>query len=438
MCDTIIALGSSTAHGITLFGKNSDREPDEAQNINIIPAKKHQPGKMVECTYLKIPQATETYRTILCQPFWMFGAEMGANEYGVAIGNEAIFTRENTIANGLTGMDLVRLALERSKTARQALHTIIKLLEEYGQGGNCGYRFKLSYMNSFIIADRREAFVLETVKRWWAWKKIKQFWSISNVISLEKDLDDCSEGLISNAVKKGYCKSEQDFNFRKCYSGKLMTWAAKGIKREQRSRELLNQRKNAFTVKDFLKILRDHGEKKNDQQWNPIQNSPTICMHAADQLFRRTQTVCSFIAQLGPDKEIFYTTGASNPCISPYFPVFLNKTFLPAKYIKGNQYYNNDSFWWQSELFHRNSLKNFPAVAESIQQVISDYEEKMISHIESNYADIGQGAIDKFFLQVKEIIKYGNDQLKNIGNSPSGLLYRRYWHKYNNINKINN
>ena len=33
MCDTIAATGSATADGITLFGKNSDREPNEAQNL---------------------------------------------------------------------------------------------------------------------------------------------------------------------------------------------------------------------------------------------------------------------------------------------------------------------------------------------------------------------------------------------------------------------
>ncbi|MDD4896467.1 MAG: C69 family dipeptidase [Atribacterota bacterium] len=103
----------------------------------------------------------------------MFGAEKGANEYGVAIGNEAIFTREKPANTGLTGMDLVRLGLERSHSAREALNIIIQLLEEYGQGGNCGYRYKLQYMNSFIIADQKEAYVLETVKKWWAWKKKK-------------------------------------------------------------------------------------------------------------------------------------------------------------------------------------------------------------------------------------------------------------------------
>jgi len=47
---------------------------------------------------LTVPQILETAQVLLCQPFWMFGAEMGANEYGVVIGNEAIFTKRNYLS----------------------------------------------------------------------------------------------------------------------------------------------------------------------------------------------------------------------------------------------------------------------------------------------------------------------------------------------------
>jgi hypothetical protein len=63
---------------VTLFGKNSDREPDEAQNVEIHPGGRHGKGETVDCTTLTIPQAEETHRVLLCRPFWMFGAEMGA------------------------------------------------------------------------------------------------------------------------------------------------------------------------------------------------------------------------------------------------------------------------------------------------------------------------------------------------------------------------
>lgn len=50
---------------------------------------------------------------ILSKPSWMWGAEMGANECGVAIGNEAIWTNDNEgdsdpKVKRLLGMDLVR------------------------------------------------------------------------------------------------------------------------------------------------------------------------------------------------------------------------------------------------------------------------------------------------------------------------------------------
>lgn len=50
---------------------------------------------------------------ILSKPAWMWGAEMGANDAGVVIGNEAVFTKLETsedIEEKLLGMDLVRLA----------------------------------------------------------------------------------------------------------------------------------------------------------------------------------------------------------------------------------------------------------------------------------------------------------------------------------------
>ena len=169
MCDTLVATGEATADGTVILAKNSDREPNEAQALTHVPRAKHAAGATIQCTYIDIPQVPETYEVLLSRPFWMWGCEMGANERGVAIGNEAVFTKEpyNKEA-GLTGMDLIRLALERADTARGALDIITGLLDAHGQGGNGGFQHKLYYHNSFIIADPGDAWVLETAGRLWA------------------------------------------------------------------------------------------------------------------------------------------------------------------------------------------------------------------------------------------------------------------------------
>ena len=135
MCDTVVAVGNSTKDGSVIFGKNSNREPNEVHNIEFIPRQQYKPNTKVKCTYISIPQAEETFSVLLLKPYWMFGCEMGSNEFGVTIGNEAVWTKEPVRKTGLLGMDLIKLALERAKTSKEALEVITKLLEQYNQGG---------------------------------------------------------------------------------------------------------------------------------------------------------------------------------------------------------------------------------------------------------------------------------------------------------------
>jgi secernin len=163
MCDTIVAVPPATRDGSVWFGKNSDREPGEAQLVDHLPSANFAAGANLACTYNTIPQARQTNEVLLSRPYWMWGAQMGANSHGVAIGNEAVFTKLPYDKAGLTGMDLLRLALERASTAAESLDVITSLLTRHGQRGGCGYRNRsFRYHNSFVITDPTEAFVLET------------------------------------------------------------------------------------------------------------------------------------------------------------------------------------------------------------------------------------------------------------------------------------
>lgn len=67
-----------------------------------------------------------------------------------------------------------RLGLERADTSEKAVDVITELLEKYGQGGpcmedECGF----TYHNSFLISDRKEAWLLETSGKYWAAEKVE-------------------------------------------------------------------------------------------------------------------------------------------------------------------------------------------------------------------------------------------------------------------------
>jgi len=219
MCDTLVATPAVTRDGVMLFGKNSDREPNEAQVLEFLPGGDHPAGSRVKCTYIDIPQVKHTWSVVLSRPFWMWGAEMGFNEHGLAIGNEAIFAREPVIKEKtLTGMDLLRLALERAVTAREAVEVITALVAEYGQGGNGGFQQPLYYHNSFLMADAQEAWVLEVVGRQWAARQVRGMYAISNRLTIETEWDLASPDLVNHAVERGWCKRRSDFNFARDYS----------------------------------------------------------------------------------------------------------------------------------------------------------------------------------------------------------------------------
>ena len=198
MCDTLGKLNPAGA----LFAKNSDRSPNEIQIMEYHGAAQNLTGD-VNCTYITIPQASATYAVLLSRPAWMWGAEMGVNEWGLCIGNEAVFTKGAYGKTGLTGMDMVRLALERCKSAEEALQLLKELLETYGQGGNCGFDHNFYYDNAFLIMDRKDIFVLETAGKEWVSKRYEAA-SISNRLSIG-DEGDCYSGAGSGEYSCG-CK----------------------------------------------------------------------------------------------------------------------------------------------------------------------------------------------------------------------------------------
>ncbi|MBV9952889.1 MAG: hypothetical protein JO291_13110, partial [Acidimicrobiia bacterium] len=133
-------------------------------------------------TYLEIPAVSETLGVLGSRPEWMWGLEHGVNEAGLAAGNATIYTTLDPrgFPDALTGMDLVRLALERAESATSAVDVITSLIELHGQGGSGHDGAHRPYWSSFLVADPSAAFVVETSGREVAVEPVERTRAISN------------------------------------------------------------------------------------------------------------------------------------------------------------------------------------------------------------------------------------------------------------------
>jgi len=190
VCDTLCVLGG---HG-TLFAKNSDRPVRELQVVEA--HGRRPPGGRLRTQYLELPDDGAA-ATLLSRPSWLWGAEHGVNEHGVAIGNEMVNTVDDPRAASpaLLGMDLVRLGLERAASAEDALDVMTGLLERHGQGGVGDSENDVAYWSSFLLSDRASAWVLETSGRSWAARPIEGGGAISNRLTLRRDWTRASPGV---------------------------------------------------------------------------------------------------------------------------------------------------------------------------------------------------------------------------------------------------
>ena len=324
MCDTLYRKISSQF----IFGKNSDRSPNEP-NLVIFYPKTVQSEKLLQCTYISIEQVPITNAILLVQPSWMWGGEMGINEKGVVIGNEAVFTKSRTKKpESLLGMDMLRLALERGNSANDSLEIIISLLEKYGQGGNCAFDKKFLYDNSFLIADKQDAFVLETCSKDFVVYKIEDYYNISNRLSLNNNY---------------YKSSNQNQNFAERNSNKLITSFSGSYTRSLDASNYLKQKD--FNLRVMFEALRHHHEKDEYTLYSKG-SVRSLCMHKA---FIGDHTTSSMVVETHEKFDTIWLTGSSTPCLSLFKPTYFANTIAPIHLNK------NDSlnYWLEREYLIR-------------------------------------------------------------------------------------
>jgi hypothetical protein len=337
MCYTLVLHDS--AGKPLIFGKNSDRDPEEPQALVHLPPR--EPGT----TFIRegIGFSDEGFAMLLSKPSWMSGGEMGINSKGLAIGNEAVFSRFKPDENGVLGMDILRAALSACATAKEAVDFITSFVEKYPQGGNGAYKGKLVYNNSFLAADPEEAYIIETAGKRWAWRKAMVADAISNAYCIEDDykrLDTQTRKEIAPVNERAACSDEADpgrkgqrNSWKKHVEDAKYLFFTKGEQRRSNSLGGLMRlaASGAGTgdassvsgaragMEALFSLLRSHeGAPKPGPFLNRMKN---LCVHPG--LFPKSATTASMAVEYLPGGVIVWYTNSSYPCVSLYKPAIL-------------------------------------------------------------------------------------------------------------------
>jgi len=221
-CTNFLVSKGASVNGATMISYAADSHVLFGE-LYYRPAKTWPAGTMVKVIEWdtgklmgEIPQASETYSVV-----------GNINEYQVAIG-ETTFTGRTELIDTTGIIDygsLMYMALQRSKSAREAIQTMAGLVNEHGY---------YSSGESFSISDKNEVWIMELIGKGpgntgavWVAQRIPDGYvsAHANQARIQafplNDPENClyAEDVISFAKEKGYYKGkDKDFNFSDAYA----------------------------------------------------------------------------------------------------------------------------------------------------------------------------------------------------------------------------
>ncbi|MFQ5752944.1 MAG: C69 family dipeptidase, partial [bacterium] len=366
------------------------------------------------------------------------------NEAGVVGGNTAIYTRSLQVARdespGLTGMDLLRLGLERGRSAEEVVLAITGLLEKYGQWGSAVQgqdHDQGSYENAFMIADGKEAWVLETSGRRWVTERIDSgIRSLSNEPTIRTRWTNASPDLKKFAQQNTWWKeSDGKFDFALAYGDHEHYSRQVSHIRVMQSRSLLRQNKGKIDVSAMMKFLRNHYEDTflaGPQFHQFLPDFLTICMHDSPAGFTWGNTATSVIVELDAkdvNRNPFWLCYLP-PCSGIYLAYFISKGIPKPVLRAGKQglhvlspaeapkdQFSKSSLWWRFHRLIEEISKEPEKRYQEVRTLLDPVEREFRLYVENlfyNPASIEQNQLDNLMhdqvaktLEVLEKIEHG-------------------------------
>jgi secernin len=265
-------------------------------------------------------------------------------------------------SDGLIVIDMLRLGLERARSAREAIDAITDSLEAIGQGGNCELAGNSHFDGSYLIADPHEAWILETAGRQWAAKRITDsIGSISNVLSIGADWDRSS------------LKSPLDW--ANTYVDPSMAPLVGAYERQACSLNQLAASRGTISVRTAFNALRQHGEGYHPATSQVHRN---LCVHAGAGIYQQWQAVGAMVAETSPDGIIGWFTATSGTCVSIFKPVFTGVD-LPDMGPLPTEQFNPQALWWKHEILHRRAMTDFDHIVPEIRRDFDALEDEFLA-----------------------------------------------------------
>lgn len=474
-CTSVLVGKSASVDGATMTSHSCDSRTDRTW-INIVPHKKYDPGS--ECpVYLEpkktkgpsdpdvieagfIPQVSETYAYINT-------AYPVMNEFQLAIG-ETTFggKRELRSEEGLLDApELYRLALERAKTAREAIKVIDELSKEYGYN---------DYGECFTFADPNEAWHFEIlgpgkgkIGAVWAAVRIPDdevgvSANLSRIRQINLDDPDnylASDNVYSLAGELGWWSKDSGKDFEFCYAyasrksigsrrreWRVLSLVAPSLDLDPNGENfpLSVKPDKKLSVQDVLKIFRDYyqntafdmtksltvvnrqGKTVKSPVANSFMNSATrellkIPYERTISCSRATYVTVTQSRNWLPDAVGGVVwLGYDNPAITPHIPFYCGIKKMPESYtVGGREKFRRDCAWWAFRRVSKLAGFRYQHMIKDIEKVWQEIESKAFSD-QKSFEEIMVKLFKEDPEKVKELLTIYSKELAN-------SAVERYW-----------
>ena len=432
-CTSLIATPGATTDGSSIITYAADSHTLYG-DLPYQPAADHKKGEMRKIydwdsgKYLgEIPEVAHTY-----------GRMGNMNEHGLTITESTWGGRHELAGSGTIDYgSLIFIALERAKTAREAIKVMDELTKKYGYA---------SEGESFSIADPNEVWIMEVIGKGkddkgmvWVARRVPDGYisGHANHARIHQfPLNDpetlYSPDVIDFAVKQGYYSGKpEDFSFSRAYAvydfgalrgcdarvwsyynrfadgmDKYLPWIYKA---EGEVMPLWIKPNKPISAHDMKWMMRDHfegtpfdmtvdigaGPFKVPYRWRPMSFTVDSVEYVHERAIATQQTGFSLVSSMNKNRPdamkgiMWFGVDDANTCV--YVPIFNSMTKVPHCLEQGNgDMYNIswDAMFWVNNFVANQAYNRYSKMIPDIRKVQNGLESAIEEAVDKAQADV--------------------------------------------------